>query len=175
MAVSNPVKKTRDAVNPFKGKTLAQMKKMWREGSTQFRKDNAKYFVEAAKTAPKSKPKPKATTSKPKTETKTTTTKPSGSGVHGKYRPSNPPPPTVRKKGSDTGATVEPRERGVRRNLRDVGRNTTKGRKNIRAQVKAASGSSKMSQKEKERRQREARRKAMKKNRREYLASKFNR
>ena len=172
MAVSNPVKKTRDAVNPFKGKTLAQMKKMWREGSTQFRKDNAKYFVEAAKTAPKSKPKPKATTPPPKPKAappNTTNTK------RGSLRPSNPPPPTVRKKGSDTGATVEPRERGVRRNLRDVGRSTAKGRKNIRAQVKAASGSSKMSQKEKEKRQREARRKAMKKNRREYLASKFNR
>ena len=172
MAVSNTAKKIRDAVNPFKGMTLAQMKKKWREGSTQFRKDNAKNFAEAAKTAPKSKPKPKATTPPPKPKAappKTTNTK------RGSLRPSNPPSPTVRKRGSNTGATVDPRERSVRRNLRDVGRNTTKGRKNISAQVKAASGSSKMSQKEKERRQREARRKAMKKNRREYLASKFNR
>ena len=51
--------------NPFTGKTMAEMKKMWRGMTPAQRKANEKNFVNAAKTAPKAKPaasKPRQTT-----------------------------------------------------------------------------------------------------------------
>ena len=115
------------------------------------------------------KPKPKQTP-KPKTETK-----PSGSGVHGQFRPSRPASPTVRRPGSTTGASVDPRERQLRVNRRDAERgSTTKGRANIKAQVDAVSGSSKRNQRQVEERRRRARRRAMLKNRRQLLARQYN-
>ena len=99
------------------------------------------------------------------------------SGTSGKLRPSNPPSPTVRRKGSTTGATVDPRERSLRKNLQESKsrkRSTVKGRKNIAAQVKEASGSSKRNQKLVEARRRRAREEALKKNLREMFGSKYN-
>ena len=55
----------------------------------------------------------------------------------------------MRRKGSTTGASVDPRERGLRKNQQEAKRgSTSKGRANIRAQVKAASGSSKRNQRQ---------------------------
>ena len=118
-------------------------------------------------------PQPKAEvklTTKPKTEDK-----PSGSGVHGQYRPSNPASPTVRRPGSTTGASVDPRERQLRVNRQDAERgSTTAGRANIKAQVDAVSGSGRRNQRQVEERRRRARRRAMLKNRRQLLARQYN-
>ena len=46
----------------------------------------------------------------------------SSSGTRGKLRPSNPASPTVRRKGSTTGASVDPRERSLRKNRADARR-----------------------------------------------------
>lgn len=101
----------------------------------------------------------------------------SSSGTRGKLRPSNPPSPTVRRKGSTTGATVDPRERSLRKNLQESKSrkgSTSKGRRNIAAQVKEASGSSKRNQKLVQDRRRRAREEALKKNLREMFGSKYN-
>ena len=124
-----------------------------------------------------SKPKPAA---KPKQTSKSEAAKrfySSSSGTRGELRPSKPPSPTVRRKGSTTGATVDPRERSLRKNLqksKSKKGSTSKGRKNIAAQVKEASGSSKRNQKLVEARRRRAREEALKKNLREMFGSKYN-
>tara|TARA_A100001035_G_scaffold250321_1_gene221611 strand:+ start:296 stop:730 length:435 start_codon:yes stop_codon:yes gene_type:complete len=46
----------------------------------------------------------------------------SSSGTRGQLRPSNPASPTVRRKGSTTGASVDPRERSLRKNRADARR-----------------------------------------------------
>ena len=46
----------------------------------------------------------------------------SSSGTRGQLRPSNPASPTVRRKGSTTGASVDPRERSLRKNKADARR-----------------------------------------------------
>ena len=99
------------------------------------------------------------------------------SGTRGKFRGSNPPSPTVVRPGSNTGATVDPRERSLRKNREESKRkkgSTVEGRKNIAAQVREASGSSKRNQKLVEARRRRAREEALKKNLREMFASKYN-
>jgi len=79
-------------------------------------------------------PKPRAVTqksSKPTTQpakktqpTVTAKTRPQGSGVQGSFRKSNPPSPTVKKRVSGSGRSKvtkeDPRERGLRRNLREA-------------------------------------------------------
>ena len=81
----------------------------------------------------------------------------------------------MRRKGSTTGASVDPRERGLRKNQQEAKRgSTSKGRANIRAQVKAASGSSKRNQRQVEEKRRRARQRGAKRNLREMLAAKFN-
>jgi len=124
-----------------------------------------------AEAKPKTETKPKADT-KPKTDTKTGTGR---SGVTGQYRKKGDPGPAVVKKGSRTGASVDPRERQLRKNRQEAKRGSTaKGRANIKAQVDAVSGSSRRNQRQVEERRRRARRQAMLKNRRQLLARRNN-
>ena len=92
--------------NPFTGKTMAEMKKMWRGMTPAQRKANEKNFVNAAKTAPKAKPAPKASSSNSNGRSRFFQ---SSSGTRGQSRPSNSPGPAVVKQGSRTGASVDPR------------------------------------------------------------------
>ena len=168
--------------NPFMGMTVAQMKKYYdnkvrgKKLTLEQKKTLASQMQAASKAAPKAKPSAKA---KPKQTTKSQAESrfySSSSGTRGQLRPSNPPSPTVRRKGSSTGASVDPRERSLRKNRQEAGRgSSTKGRVNIRAQVKAASGSNKRNQRQTEQQRRRARERAVKKNLREMLAAKFNR
>ena len=170
---------------PFKGMTLAQMKKKWQSMTPKERSMNVQTFRDAAKKAPAaSKPKPapaksQSTPKKPQSTPKkpqSTPKKPSkGGGTTGRTRPSNPPSPTVVRSGSRTGASVDPRERSLRRNRQQTrSRSTTAGRRNIRQQVEAQSGSAKRDQRTTEARRRRAREAGLKKNRRELLAKKYN-
>ena len=177
MAKTNTAERVRNTRNPFKGMTLAEMKKKYSSMTPAQRAANVQTFRDAAKNAPKSKPAAKA---KPATK-KTTKSEAasrfysSSSGTRGQLRPSNPASPTVRRKGSTTGASVDPRERSLRKNRQEAKRgSSTKGRANIRAQVKAASGSSKRNQRQVEDRRRRARQRGAKRNLREMLAAKFN-
>jgi len=72
--------------NPFTGKTMAEMKKMWRGMTPAQRKANEKNFVNAAKTAPKEKSKPRQLS---KEEAKSRFFR-SSSGTYGQNMPSNP-------------------------------------------------------------------------------------
>ena len=182
MANTNTSQRIKTAGNPFtKDKTLAAMKRRWSNMTPAQRKANVENFRSAAKGKPKggatsTKP-PASKTSTPKASTpKTTTTSSSSkSGVNGKLRKSNPPSPTVRKAGSTTGASVDPRERSLRSNRRDAARGSrTAGRANIKKQVDAVSGSKKSNQKMLEERRRRARQRALSKNRRELLARRHN-
>ena len=163
--------------NPFTGKTMAEMKKMWRGMTPAQRKANEKNFVNAAKTAPKAKPaasKPRQTT---KEEAKSRFYR-SSSGTRGQSRPSNSPGPAVRRQGSTTGASVDPRERQLRKNRQEARRSTTgsstAGRRNIARQVAEQSGSAKRNQRQVEARRRRAREEAAKRNRRLMLSNKYN-
>lgn len=182
MANTNTSQRIKAAGNPFtKDKTLAAMKKRWREMTPAQREANIENFESAAKGKPKggatsTKP-PASKTSKPKTSApkKTTTSNSSNSGVNGQFRKSNPPSPTVRKAGSTTGASVDPRERSLRANRRDSQRGSTAaGKAAIKKQVDAVSGSSKRNQRLIEERRRRARARALSKNRRELMARRFN-
>lgn len=162
--------------NPFTGKTMAEMKKMWRGMTPAQRKANEKNFVNAAKTAPKAKPaasKPRQTT---KEEAKSRFYR-SSSGTRGQSRPSNSPGPAVVKQGSRTGASVDPRERQLRKNRQEArrsGGSSSAGRRNIARQVAEQSGSAKRNQRQVEARRRRAREEAAKRNRRLMLSSKYN-
>ena len=165
--------------NPFMGMTVAQMKKYYdkKVRGKGLKAKDLKVLADQMQAAKKAAPKPKAATSKTSTKSSTTTTTKSstGSGVHGQYRPSNPPSPTVTRKGSDTGASVDPRERQLRKNRQDAKRgSTTAGRANIKAQVDAVSGSGRRNQRQVEERRRRARRRAMLKNRRQLLSRRHN-
>lgn len=84
----------------------------------------------ATRNAPKSKPKAsKPQQSKPKasnTPPPTSTAKPSTPQSKAARMPSNPPSPTVMKKGSKTGAAVDPRERSLLRNRQEAQRQKLK-------------------------------------------------
>ena len=56
----------------------------------------------------------------------------SSSGTRGKLRPSNSPGPAVRRKGSTTGASVDPRERQLRKNRQEAARRRLRGNTNRR-------------------------------------------
>ena len=158
--------------NPFAGMTLAEMKKKYSSMTPAQRAANVQTFRDAAKNAPKSKPAAKA---KPAAKTKPATKSSTGSGVTGQYRKKGDPGPAVVKKGSRTGASVDPRERSLRKNRQEAkSGSTTKGRANIKAQVDAASGSSRRNQRQVEERRRRARQRGAKRNLREMLAAKFN-
>ena len=155
----------------------------------KFLKNQPKPKAATPKTEPKTAPKAETPKAAPKAAPKTVAPKPkqttkaeaksrfysSSSGTRGQLRPSNPASPTVTRKGSSTGASVDPRERSLRKNRQDAKRgSTTKGRANIKAQVDAVSGSSKRNQRQVEERRRRARRRAMLKNRRQLIASRNN-
>ena len=134
--------------NPFMGMTVAEMKNYYdkkvrgKKLTLEQKKNLANQMQAAKKAAPKAKPAAKA---KPKQTTKAEAAKRfyssssqgsvqknldkaksnffrSSSGTRGKLRPSEPASPTVRRKGSTTGASVDPRERSLRKNLADARR-----------------------------------------------------
>jgi hypothetical protein len=165
--------------NPFAGKTLAEMKKMYSDMTPAQRKANVETFRAAAKTARKpvakggNKPKPKQTTKQEATSRFYS----SSSGTRGQSRPSNSPGPAVVKPGSRTGASVDPRERQLRKNreeARSSGGSSSAGRANIRRMVAEQSGSGRRNQRQVEERRRRARQRGAARNRRQYLASKYN-
>ena len=163
--------------NPFMGMTVAQMKKYYdsKVRGKGLKAKDLKVLASQMQAAKKAAPKSKAAAPKTSTKSTTTTKSSTGSGVTGQYRPSNPASPTVRRSGSTTGASVDPRERQLRKNRQDAKRgSTTAGRANIKAQVDAVSGSSKRNQRQVEERRRRARRRAMLKNRRQLLARRNN-
>ena len=171
--------KVKAARNPFTGMTLAQMKKKYSAMTPAQRAANVETFRAAAKTARKpvakggNKPKPKQTTKQEATSRFYS----SSSGTRGQSRPSNSPGPAVVKKGSRTGASVDPRERQLRKNRQEArrsGGSSSAGRANIRRMVEAQSGSKKRDQKQVEARRRRARQRGAARNRRQYLASKNN-
>jgi hypothetical protein len=169
--------KVKAARNPFMGKSLAEMKKMYSDMTPAQRKANVETFRAAAKTArkpvAKGGNKPRQTT-KAKAKSRFYS---SSSGTRGQSRPSNSPGPAVVKKGSKTGASVDPRERQLRKNRQEArrsGGSSSAGRANIRRMVEAQSGSKKRDQKQVEARRRRARQRGAARNRRQYLASKNN-
>ena len=112
--------KVKAARNPFTGMTLAEMKKKYSAMTPAQRKANVETFRAAAKTA--RKPVAKGG-SKPRQTTKQEATSrfySSSSGTRGQSRPSNSPGPAVVKKGSRTGASVDPRERQLRKNRQEA-------------------------------------------------------
>lgn len=56
----------------------------------------------------------------------------SSSGTRGQFRPSNSPGPAVRRAGSTTGASVDPRERQLRKNRQEAARRRLRGGTNRR-------------------------------------------
>ena len=56
----------------------------------------------------------------------------SSSGTRGQLRPSNSPGPAVRRAGSTTGASVDPRERQLRKNRQEAARRRLRGNTNRR-------------------------------------------
>ena len=170
---------TKPKKNPFAGMTLAEMKKKYSKMTPAQRKANVETFRAAAKNAPKAKPVPKGG-SKPRQTTPAEAKSrffQSSSGTRGQSRPSNSPGPAVVRPGSRTGASVDPRERQLRRNREEArrsGGSTSAGRQNIARQVAEQSGSSRRNQQQVEARRRRAREEAAKRNRRRYLASKNN-
>ena len=175
MAKTNAGLRIRSTRNPFKDMSMADMKKKWSSMSPEQRAANVQTFRDAAKSAPKSKPKAsKPAASKP-AASKPAASKPKASTPPAARMPSNPPSPTVTKKGSNTGATVDPRERSLRVNRQEASRGSTStGRANIRRQVNAQSGSSKRNQRQVEERQRRARAQGAKRNRRLMLSRRYN-
>tara|TARA_Y100000361_G_scaffold44639_1_gene38678 strand:- start:36 stop:560 length:525 start_codon:yes stop_codon:yes gene_type:complete len=166
--------------NPFMGMTVAQMKKYYdsKVRGKGLKAKELKVIANQMQAAKKAAPKAKTNTPKPRQTTKSEAASrfySSSSGTRGELRPSNPPSPTVTRKGSDTGASVDPRERQLRKNRQDAKRgSTTKGRANIKAQVDAVSGSGRRNQRQVEERRRRARRRAMLKNRRQLLSRRHN-
>lgn len=60
----------------------------------------------------------------------------SSSGTRGQYRPSNSPGPAVVRPGSRTGASVDPRERQLRKNRQEAARRRLRGNTNRRGRRK---------------------------------------
>ena len=179
MAKTNAGLRIRSTRNPFKGMSMADMKKKWSSMSPEQRAANVQTFRDAAKSASKSKPKAsKPAASKPKTTKTSPTTskaKPSTPKSKAARMPPNPPSPTVTKKGSKTGAAVDPRERSLRKNRQEAKRgSTSKGRANIRRMVNKQSGSSTRNQRQVEERRRRARAQGAKRNRRLMLSRRYN-
>ena len=134
MAKTNTAERVRNTRNPFKGMTLAEMKKKYSSMTPAQRAANVQTFRDAAKNAPKSKPaaKAKPAKAKPKQTSKSEAASrfySSSSGTRGQLRPSNPASPTVRRKGSTTGASVDPRERSLRKNRADARRSNRRSLK----------------------------------------------
>ena len=135
MAKTNTAERVRNTRNPFKGMTLAEMKKKYSSMTPAQRAANVQTFRDAAKSAPKSKPAAKAKPAKSKMgaavlEMGGRNVKPvKKTGTHGEYRKKGDPGPAVRRKGSTTGASVDPRERSLRKNREDAKRSRRRGLK----------------------------------------------
>ena len=152
MATPNFAKK-----NPFMGMTVAQMKAYYdkkvrgKKLSASELKRMADQMQAAKKAAPKAKPaasKPRQTTpaeakerffrsssqgsiAKNEEKAKRNFFR-SSSGTRGQYRPSNSPGPAVVRPGSRTGASVDPRERQLRKNRQEAARRRLRGNTNRR-------------------------------------------
>ena len=112
----------------------------------------------------------------------------SSSGTRGESRPSNSPGPAVRRAGSATGASVDPRERQLRKNRQDAQRTRASSSAEVRAaggssrrnnraiekEVKQSSGGVRAAQRRREERQRRARRRGLRRNRRQMLGNRYN-
>ena len=133
--------------NPFMGMTVKQMKTYYdkqvrgKKLSAKELKAMADQMQAAKKAAPKAKPaapKPRQTTRK-EAEARFYSSSSQGSiaknqekakrnffrsssGTRGQLRPSNSPGPAVRRAGSTTGASVDPRERQLRKNRQEAAR-----------------------------------------------------
>ena len=95
MAKTNTAERVRNTRNPFKGMTLAEMKKKYSSMTPAERAANVQTFRDAAKNAPKSKPaaKAKPAKAKPRQTTKSEAASrfySSPSGTRGQNMPSNP-------------------------------------------------------------------------------------
>lgn len=127
MATPNFAKK-----NPFMGMTVAKMKEHYdkkvrgKKLSAAQLKEMANQMQAAKKAAPKAKPAASKSRQTTKEEAKSRFYR-SSSGTRGQLRPSNPASPTVRRKGSTTGASVDPRERSLRKNRADARRSARRG------------------------------------------------
>jgi len=112
--------------------TLAEMKKKYSRMTPAERAANVQTFRDAAKNAPKSKPAAKTKPAAPKPrqlskeEAKSRFYR-SSSGTRGEYRKKGDPGPAVRRAGSTTGASVDPRERSLRKNRADARRSARRG------------------------------------------------
>ena len=171
MAKTNTLKRVKAASNPYMGMSVADMKKKY---DTQIRgkKLSAKdlsVIANQMQAAKKASLKSKPASTKPKASTPKASTPPAA------RMPPNPPSPTVTKKGSKTGAAVDPRERSLRKNRQEAKRgSTSSGRANIRRMVNNQSGSSKRNQRQVEERRRRARAQGAKRNRRLMLSRRYN-
>jgi len=132
MAKTNTAERVRNTRNPFKDMTLAEMKKKYSRMTPAERAANVQTFRDAAKNAPKSKPAAKTKPAAPKPrqlskeEAKSRFYR-SSSGTRGEYRKKGDPGPAVRRAGSTTGASVDPRERSLRKNRADARRSARRG------------------------------------------------
>ena len=127
MATPNFAKK-----NPFMGMTVAQMKNHYdkkvrgKKLSAAQLKEMANQMQAAKKAAPKTKPAASKPRQLSKEEAKSRFFR-SSSGTRGEYRKKDDPGPAVRRKGSTTGASVDPRERSLRKNRADARRSARRG------------------------------------------------
>ena len=149
MATPNFAKK-----NPFMGMTVAQMKAYYdkkvrgKNLSASELKRMADQMQAAKKAASKAKPAPRQTTRK-EAEKRFYSSSSQGSiaknqekaksnffrsssGTRGQSRPSNSPGPAVVRPGSRTGASVDPRERQLRKNRQEAARRRLRGKHNRR-------------------------------------------
>ena len=149
MATPNFAKK-----NPFMGMTVKQMKAHYdkkvrgKNLTLEQKRHLADQMQAAKKAAPKAKSKPRQTTraeaerrfyssssqgyiAKNEEKAKRNFFR-SSSGTRGQFRPSNSPGPAVRRAGSTTGASVDPRERQLRKNRQEAARRRLRGNTNRR-------------------------------------------
>ena len=152
MATPNFAKK-----NPFMGMTVAQMKSYYdkkvrgKKLSAKELKAMADQMQAAKKAAPKAKPaasKPRQTTRK-EAEARFYSSSSQGaiaqnqekarrnffrssSGTRGQFRKKGDPGPAVLRRGSTTGASVDPRERQLRKNRQEAARQRLRGNTNRR-------------------------------------------
>ena len=156
MATPNFAKK-----NPFMRMTVAQMKAHYDKNvrgkklTLEQKRHLANQMQAAKKAAPKAAPKAKPAASKPRQTTRAEAERRfyssssqgsiaknqekakrnffrSSSGTRGQSRPSNSPGPAVRRRGSTTGASVDPRERQLRKNRQEAAAAARRRNRNLR-------------------------------------------
>jgi len=133
-AQGKPAKQTKsklsDAMYTWAKTNMSKLKSPTKAQSKIFEKYKAMKKAGDQPANPKPRtvtPKSSQPTTQPAKKTQPTVTvktKPQGSGVQGSFRKSNPPSPTVKKSSSGSGRSrvnkEDPRERSVRRNLREA-------------------------------------------------------